>query len=292
MTPNRLLPWGLRAAWVVLPVSAGPALGTALHRHSPDVRLVASGALWAGWALVLVATLVPHPVSLTVLRVAAPAAVIAAIAAVASGRPSALSGGLALATTLLAAAVAFAPATGTLFVNGAAYPNERRYLLRVPGLLLLGPVELAWMAAVVTPAAGLLLLAAHQWVLGGVVTAVSVPAAVIAARSLYTLSQRWVVFVPAGLVLRDPLGLDDPVLFRRAAVASLHPAPADTDSLDLTQRATGLALELVLREKVAMSLSRPGRRVGEPGASARLLFTPTRPGAVLAMAGERRLPVG
>jgi hypothetical protein len=262
-----------------------------LHR-SPDVRLVASGGLWAGWALVLVATLVPHPVSLTVLRVAAPAAVIAAFAAVASGRPAALSGGLALATTLLATAVAFAPATGTLFVNGAAYPNERRYLLRVPGLLLLGPVELAWAAGVGLPASALLLLAAHRWVFGGVVAAVSVPAVVIAARSLYTLAQRWVVFVPAGLVLRDPLGLDDPVLFRRAAVESLHPAPAGTDSLDLTQRATGLALELVLREKVAMSLSRPGRRVGEAGSSARLLFTPTRPGAVLATAGERRLPVG
>ena len=250
---------------------------------------MASAALWLVWALILVATLVPHPVGLTGLRVTAPAAVVAAIASAASGRPSLLSSGLALATTLLATAIAFAPSTGTLFVNGAAYPNERRYLLRVPGLLLLGPIELAWALVAVAPAAGLLLLAAHQWVLGGVVTALSLPAAIVASRSLHSLSQRWVVFVPAGLVLRDPLSLDDPVLFHRATVESLHPAPAGTDSLDLTQRAAGLALELVLREKVAMTMSRPGRRLGEPGSSARLLFTPTRPGAVLVTASERRL---
>ena len=51
-------------------------------------------------------------------------------------------------------------------------------------------------------------------------------------------------------------------------------------------------LELVLREKVPMVVVRPGRRGDQPGASARLLFTPTRPGLVLSEARARRLPVG
>jgi hypothetical protein len=51
-------------------------------------------------------------------------------------------------------------------------------------------------------------------------------------------------------------------------------------------------LELILAEKVAMVLVTPGHRKGSAGASARLLFTPSRPGAVLAEARARRLPVG
>jgi hypothetical protein len=100
-----------------------------------------------------------------------------------------------------------------------------------------------------------------------------------------------VVFVPAGLVLHDPLSLADPVLFQRRTIETLRAAPAGTDSLDLTQRAAGLPVELILLEKVPLVLVKPGDRFGESGSSARLLFTPTRPGAVLADAAARRLPV-
>jgi hypothetical protein len=55
--------------------------------------------------------------------------------------------------------------------------------------------------------------------------------------------------------------------------------------------APGLALELRLREKVALVKVVPGT-TGQPGRTARLLFTPTRPGAVLADARSRRIPTG
>jgi len=75
-------------------------------------------------------------------------------------------------------------------------------------------------------------------------------------------------------------------------VLALRPAPADSDSLDLTMGAPGLALELLLTEKVPMTLVKPEERRGEPGASARLLVTPSRPGRVMAEAAERSIPVG
>jgi hypothetical protein len=53
----------------------------------------------------------------------------------------------------------------------------------------------------------------------------------------------------------------------------------------------GLALELVLTEKVPM-VRASGRKDALSGASARLLFTPTRPGRVLAEAETRGVPVG
>lgn len=242
---------------------------------------------WGVWAVVLVATLVPHPVSLTVVRVIGPAVLGVALWCAVDGAMSAL----ALVSALVVVAVAFAAETGVVFVNGPAYPNERRFPLRPPGPVLLGTVQLAWAVAVGAPVAAVLFLAAERWVAGGAALVVGVPAAVVSWRALHALSRRWFVFVPAGVVLHDAHALLDPVLFQRKVIEVLRLAPADTDSLDLTKAAPGLAVELVLREKVPMVLTVPGTRGGESGSSARLLFSPTRPGAVLTEAAARRLPV-
>ena len=287
MRSERTLAWILRVLWLALPFTAGRAFADALDGASTPVQVVASVGLWSAWAAVVVATLVPRPAGLTALRLVAPAAVAALVAAAAGGHVSVPGLVNAVAVSVLAVSIEVA----TLFVNGAAYPNEQRFPLKAPGPLLLGPLELAWAITVAGVAAGPLLLAAQQWVAGGVALVTGVPLAYVLGRSLHLLSRRWAVLVPAGLVLHDPMTLADPVLFQRPTIEVLHPAPAGSDSLDLTQRALGLAVELVLREKVAMTLLTPGDRRGEQGSSARLLFTPGRPGRLLAAAGERRIPV-
>ena len=282
MTFQRLHPWLLRAAWAALPFVAGPGLAHALDPWAHAARTVATVGLWAGWSVVFVATLVPHPVGLTALRAAAPCA-LAASAAAASPFGTAWAG--------LVVVLTYLPATGVWCVNGPAYPNERRFPLRLPGWLLMGPVVVAWGVAAGAPVAGALLLAERHWVAGAVVLGVGGPVAVVLLRALHGLSRRWVVFVPAGLVVHDHLALADPVLFMREMVETIGPAAADTNALDLTVGAPGLAVELILLEKVPMTLAGRGRRPGESGASARLMFTPTRPGAVLAEARARRLRV-
>lgn len=291
--PPALLRLALRLVWLLLPVMAGAAVRAGLEGHSLTVRVVAEALLWAGWGAVLVASFVPYPLPLTVLRVGAPAGVAAVATLAWTGHHGwVVARALGTGWAVLGAALAFAPAIGARWVDGPSYPDERRYPLRVPGTLLLGPVPLAWAVSVGGPVTGALLLAARQWIAGGVVEVLALGAAAALLRSLHVLSRRWVVFVPAGLVLHDELSLTDPVLFVRAVVETLRPAPAGTDSLDLTQGALGLALELLLTEKVEMRLTRPFRRAGEAGASARLLFTPTRPGAVLREAAGRRIRVG
>lgn len=285
MSLDRLLPWLVRAAWGVLPLVAGPSLAAALDPRSGAVRTVATIGLWTAWTLVLLASLVPHPIALTTLRIGAPAGALATIAPVLAGEGSAWAAG----AGAVAAGLTMLPQTAVWFVNGPAYVNERRLPLRAPGPLVLGPIPLAWAVVVAAPVGAALLLAAEQWVLGGLAGLVGLPAAVVLARSLHSLSRRWVVFVPAGLVLHDPLSLVDPVLFPSKVVESLAPAPADTDALDLTQGAMGLALELSLKEKIPMALTRRGGRDIETGSSARLMFTPTRPGLVLAEARRRRI---
>lgn len=287
MTLQRILPWALRVAWAVLPFTAGAALGDALDPRSRPVQLVASVLLWAVWGVVLAATLVPHPISLTVVRCAAPAGAAVAVAAAVDGYGSPL----AVSTTALAMGLAFLPEIGTLFVNGPAYPNERRFLLRAPAPLLLGMLAVVWALAVGGPVVGLFLVAARRWVAGGLVLAAGVPLAVVLARAVHGLSRRWLVFVPAGVVLHDPITLADPVLFRKQLIVSLGPADAATTALDLTQTAPGLALELALTEEVPLLRAKPGKRLGEAASPSRLLITPTRPGAVLREAVERGLPV-
>ena len=285
---QRLVPWAVRALWAGLPFTVGPTLAAALDPASRAVQVLCSLGLWAAWAAGMVAAAVPHPVALTALRLLAPAVVAAVVAAAVAGHPSALAAGWAV----VALTWCFAPAFGAHCVNGPAYPNERRYLLRAPGPLLAGPLALAWALAAGGACAGPLLLGARQWVVGALAAAVGLPVSVVLVRALHNLSRRWAVFVPAGMVLHDPLTLLDPVLMRRQTIAVLRPAPADSDALDLTQRAPGLALETALTEAVSLTLVRPGQRLSDPRPVTKLLFTPTRPGAVLADARSRRIKVG
>ena len=285
---SRLLPWLVRALWAALPFTTGPTLAAALDAASVPVRTVASAGLWLGWAAGMVAAFVPHPIALTTLRVVAPAAVVAALTAAVAGHPSAL----AVAWATVACAWAFAPGFGAWCVNGPAYPNERRFLLRPPGPLIRGPLPLAWTLTVAGIGAGPLLLAARQWVAGGLLLLLGWPVALLLLKSLHNLSRRWAVFVPAGVVLHDPIVLFDPTLFRRQDVAALRLGQVrDPAYLDLSQRAPGLGLDMDLAEPAVVTLLRPGRREGDPVEAARLRFTPTRPGAVLEEARRRRISV-
>lgn len=281
---DRLLPWLVRGLWAGLPFTTGPALAHALDAASRPVQVVASTGLWLGWAAGMVAAFAPHPVGLTALRVVAPAAVVAVMVAALAGHPSAL----AVAWAAVACAWAFAPAVGAAAVNGPAYPNERRFLLRPPGPLLAGPLPLAWALSVTGIGAGPLLLAAEQWVLGGVALLAGWPLAALLLKSIHNLSRRWVVFVPAGMVLHDPVVLFDPTLFRRQDIAGFR-AGADPGYYDLSQRAPGLGIELELTELTTITLLKPGRREGAAIHATGLRFTPTRPGAVLEEARRRRL---
>ena len=282
---GKVLRWVVAGLWAALPFTAGPSLAAALDGASTPVRTVATLLLWAGWSAGVAATLILHPIGLTALRLLAPAALAASVAAAVDGHPSALAVGWAA----VACGWALSPGFGLLCVNGQAYANERRFLLRAPGPLLFGPLLAVWALAVAGLAAGPLLLAGRRWVAGGLAALVGIPLAVLLARSLHNLSLRWVVFVPAGLVLHDPVTVQEPLLFRRQDVVVLGPAPADSRGLDLTQRAPGLALELSLDKTYALTLVKPGQKLGRAVETDRLLFTPTRPGAVIEEAARRRI---
>lgn len=276
--------------WAVLPFTVGPVLADALSQASSPVQMLSSVSLWVAWSVGMLATCVPHPLALTVLRVMAPATATLAVGAAGSGHPSAL----AVAWSVVVAAWVFSPAFGEWCVNGPAYPNERRCLLRAPGPIVVDMIGLpvAWTVGVAGLCAGPLLLAARQWVAGAIVTVLGWALAGVFLRALHGLSRRWAVFVPAGVVMHDPVSLRDPVLFARRMVAGLGTARASGDGIvDLTQRAVGLALTLQLREPATITLMKPGQRLGVQAVATAVVFTPTRPGAVLEEARRRHFPV-
>ena len=288
--------WAFPVVWVLLPFVAGPALAAALDRRSAAFRTAASVGLWLIWGATLVAALVPRTVTLTAIRIVAPAAVVAAGWAAAANPDRGWADAAALAATALATAVALSPGTGDAFANGSSYGDERRFPLRAPGALLLGPIEVAWVVAVAGAVSGPLLLATGQWVLGALVTLVGWPLAAGASRVLHGLSRRWLVLTPAGVVVHDPMVVVEAMLVLRRHLAALRPAPAGTTARDLTMGAPGVALEIDLTEAIPITV-RPARRPGQkpPPVESQdvdaVLVTPSRPGVVLLEAAERHLPV-
>lgn len=282
-----VLPWLVRAGWLAAPFTVGAAVAGALDGRSSPVQVVAAVILWLGWLAVLVGLLVPRPAGLVGLRVGAVAAAGLTLWSADDAGEWAVAGTVALAVV----ALALLPATGEWLVNGASYGYERRYLLRAPAPVVLGPMALAAALLPVAVATGPLWLAAEQWVLGGVGVLVGGAVAVVLARALHAMTLRWAVLVPAGLVVKDHLALLDPVLFRRVDIEVLMRAPADTDALDLTAGALGTALELRLRQEQHVDRMRRVRRGAEPFEVRRLLFTPTRPDALLVDAASRKIRV-
>jgi len=279
--------WGVRIGWLALAFACGPALGAALDGSDGVIPSVGAMVLWAGWVLGLVATLLPSPLSLTLLRAGAPFAVLA-VAAAAAGAGVDAPVGLAWAIGLTA--LVMTPAIARYHVNGPAYPNERRHPLRPPGAVLLGPLYLAWMVAVPLPALGALLLAGGNPV-GAPVLAAGIAGAVIGGRALLRLAKRWLVFVPAGVVLHDHLALSDPVLFTKQQIKRIGPERDVTAAWDLRLGAAGLAVEIGLKEETNLGKSRRGRGLGQAVTADAILISPTRPGEVVKEAESRGLTV-
>lgn len=286
--------WALRVGWLILPFTLGDAISAALDGRSTPVVVVVGTLSWVVWAAVLVASLVAHPMALTVIRVGTPVAPIAAMAALTVWSPNTATlggstlGFVGLGAALAATAAALSGATADEFVDGASYGAERRFALRVPSAFLLGPIPIFWLVLVGGCLGGPIALAARQWVVGVVLTLVGLMVAAPAIKAFHALSRRWLVFVPAGATLIDHLGLVDPVLFPAARISNLGPALDGTDATDLTQNALGLVIEIAFDVPVEIT-ARTAKTEGELRLVRAVLVSPTRPGAVVTEAAQRSL---
>jgi len=283
---DRTALWMARVAWLLLPVTVGAAASRAGSDTSTAIHAVAAVELWALWAVGLVAVLVPTTASLTVLRLLAPAPVL--VAAVALVAHPDLIGVLGLVVGAVVVVAVFRPGLGRLFCQGSAYGDEARYPLRPPGALVLGPLPLLWLFMAATVAGGPLLLAAQQWAPGVVLTLIAALALAVLPRRFHLLSRRFLVFVPAGLVVHDHLVLAETALFRWVEVRSVERALAGTTALDLTGGALGAALEVTLDGEQTVVRATGRARTPVVVATPAFLCRPTLLDDALAEAASRR----
>jgi hypothetical protein len=286
--------WLLRVAWVTLPLTAGPAASGALDGWSDGPRVVAEVLLWIAWAIGLLATFAPRPSTLTALRVVAPAFVIGAIAAACSDGASGLARAVAVAATLAAAVLASGHDVSIESANASSYGDETRFPLRVPPALFLAPLPLARLLVAAACAAGPLLLADGDIVLGLVALVVGVPVVYFLSRSLVGLEQRWAVLVPAGFVVVDPFTLADPHLFLREHLRWMAPvtrAAAPEGVVDLRLGATAGSVAVHFDATADIIRASRARRGAETVHADEICVAVVRPVALLTLAAQRRLPV-
>ncbi|CAN5303550.1 hypothetical protein BH20ACT3_BH20ACT3_07400 [soil metagenome] len=283
--------WPARILWIALAVVAGASIGDGLDGRSSAVVAVALTGLWAGWAGALVALLVPRTAALTASRILVPGGLAAVLAATVTGSAVDLLDVAAVALAALATLAVFSPWMAESWVDGSSYGPERRLPLRTPAALSYALVPVTWVAVAVGAISGPLLLAARQWAVGGLAMAAGAAVVWAGVRSLHQLSRRWVVLVPAGLVLHDRLAMPEAQLFPRRVIGGIGPAPVDTVADDLTAGAPGLALQLDLSEEVEILL-RASRRTTTTRPTTAVLFTPSRPKRFLDAAAAHRLRVG
>lgn len=284
-------PWAARLLWSAAAVTGWLAADAALDGRSAAAGTVAAVALWGLWAVVLVALIVPSTVGLTVVRMAAPLAVVAAVVLWVCGA-GAVRGGVACAVTLAFAVLVHGADLGQAFAQASAYGDEQRFPLRAPAAML-PPIVVSWLVWATLATAAVVLLAAHQWLVGTLLTLLAGGVTAVLVPRFHQLSRRWLVLVPAGVVLHDHTVLADTAMTTRPNVVAMRLAPADTEAADLTGPAAGHAVEVCLREMATVVLA-PTRRT--PTGTAlhvqSFLVAPTRPGRLLAAAAVGRLPVG
>ena len=164
--------WCARAAWVLLPLTAGDAIADATSGWATATARTAVVAAWLGWTLGLLALLAPRPWGLTALRVLTPTAIVGAI--LAAGSTAGL-GTLALPHVLLAAILVLAAPVAHAAANALAYGEERRYPLRIPLALVALPVPLAALVTAGIAVGGPLLLASGRTAVGLAVIVIGAP---------------------------------------------------------------------------------------------------------------------
>jgi hypothetical protein len=277
MTP--VIVWASRLS-VIATGLAVPLLNNALRQMSSLTGISSTVGIWLLWSVALLCTLVPSSSALTAIRLALPTIfVIVAAVAVAIGISSGVAA--ALAISLLASLLIFSGDIGDSFVQLAAYGDERRYLLRCPPAMLLVQV-LSWLVWLTLTIVAINLLASDALILGAIVAIAALLLAIVLPRRFHRFSRRWLVSVPAGLVIHDHVVLAETAMFMNNAVIEVGIDLAPSEAADLSGKCSGVGLLIALKDFDTVVLAATPKT---PGGSAihvkSMRVCPTRPGRAI-----------
>ena len=282
--------WIARGAWALVAIIGGAAVEGALADRSDAVRWAAGVGCWTLWGVVMAAFAVPSVRSLTIARVGAPLSLAVAVIAETTGA-NAVDLALLTVPAAVACVAIFTADCGRAFVQASSYGDEERLPLRFP--VAAGSAAIVmWVIWAPALLLGPIFIASGNLIVGGILTLLAIAGVILLVPKWHRLSRRWLVLVPAGLVVHDPVVLADTLMVRTDQLAGMRLATADTKAADLTGPASGFAIEVQASETVtavfAFTPQEPnGRAIHMTG----FLISPSRPGEALRTAAGRGIPV-
>lgn len=247
-------------AWLMLELASITQSG----KNSPRV-FIAEILVIAAWASGLVAAIRLRSAYLAYSRILSASGVVwGALAAVARVN----SGALVLGWGLISMILCFSPQIQTEAAARDSAPRERRFPLAVPvGLLLFMVIP---STLLVGGAVGVL----PAWLLGLKVEGIRVPLVILGLLaspaiflSLHRLTRRWLVAVPAGVVLHDPVLLVENYRLTPEEIAWIEFAPvkwrqsnSKASIVDATGGCISRPLLIVLDRPMPGPMLRPNRK--------------------------------
>lgn len=257
-----------------------PFLTNALRQMSSVTGTASTIAMWALWSIALLSTLAPSSTALTAIRLVLPTiSVVVGVVAISVGMSSGVAG--ALAISLLASLLVMSAEIGNSFIQLAAYGDERRYLLRCPPAMLVVQI-LSWLVWLTLTIAAINLFESKTYVLGVIVAIAALFLTIALPRRFHRFSRRWLVSVPAGLVIHDHVVLAETAMFMHNAVIEIGIETAQTEAADLSGKCAGLGLVITLKDFDTVVFAATPKT---PGGSAihvkSMRVCPTRPGRAI-----------
>ena len=273
--------WSIRILVGCMPF-VGAGVGAPLETRSTAIQIVGTVLAWLVWGLIVLASFISHPISLTVLRMGTPvvAGFLVFIAATDQGSTlQIINAAISFAVLLLS----FSAEIGSIYVQASAYGDEMRFLLRPP-VAFVAPVAISVVIVNFFIIATPMFFAARIW-LAGVISLIGLAACIkFMAPRIHQLSRRWLVFVPAGFVVHDEIVLSINLMIKKQELVDIQLARDDTQAADLSALTWGVPLELSFNKTLDVSLTAIGARhlkaVSAIHATS-IIIAPSRPGAVL-----------
>lgn len=275
--------WAARAAWLMVAVVGGEAIGQALEDRSRALQLAGTIGSWIGWAVGAAALAVAGVTTLTLARTVIPASLVVAVVALVGGADP--GAGVALVVpSAIATALVCSAEFGRVFIQASSYGDEQRFGLRPPiGYLIASAAS--WLltapALVIAPLAW----AGKAWVVAVATTIVAAAGLWLLPIRWHQLARRWLVLVPAGVVVHDPVVLNDTLMLPSRTIGSVsldELGVAGQTAADLTGPTPGLAVAISLVESTtAVFAATPSNPTGRAIHLTALVVSPTRPGSVI-----------
>lgn len=273
--------WALRVLVGCLPF-IGAEVSALLDGQSTSTQTTGTILAWLVWGAIVIASFVTHPITLTLLRIGTPVVSSFLIVVAATQGASSLqiiSAAVGIAILLLS----FSAELGGVYVQASAYGDEKRFALRPP-VVLVAPVVIATLVVDVSIISAPLLLAENNWLVAAIALFGSIISVKYLIPRIHKLSRRWLVFVPAGLVVHDEIVLSMNLLIKKQDLNQMQLARDNSSAADLSALTWGVPLELSFNKPLDISLSAIGARhlkaVSAIHAQS-VLIAASRPGAVL-----------